>query len=196
MAMWGPDLKITGVKCKRGEPITERVGVGSLIAAAVHNRRYERGLYSLAIALLPFFKPSKVISDRLEDGEALTKGADQKQYLELLKAQPVFSTLAYYCLVSRYKVGVTVRSTVDALSQSFATRVQPIEMQASGPIANITTALEKFRPEIYDDVTREYRQVTASDARDIAKELVNAALIEHAKRLNDKFNVLFLSNES
>jgi hypothetical protein len=51
IAMWGPELKITGVKCKRGEPITERITAGTLIAAAVHNRRYERALYSIAIAL-------------------------------------------------------------------------------------------------------------------------------------------------
>src|ERR1700689_2234279 len=98
IAIWGSEYKIAGVKSRRGEPMNERITAGSLITTASHNRRHERGLYSLAIALLPFFTPERSIREKLEDPKCMARGTDQNQYLQLLQTQPIFAVLAYFCI--------------------------------------------------------------------------------------------------
>jgi len=187
--MWGPDLKFSGVKSKRGEPINERVTAGSALSAAAHNRRHERGLYSLAISLLPFFKPSKASRDALENPEALTKTTDPKEYAALLKPEPIFSALANFCIITRFRVGGRVRSAIDDLANDFKDRSNPIQIVESGPVADFLSALQKFKPNVFDNATKKHVQIPAPEARALAPELLNVVLIHHARTINDDYDV-------
>jgi len=187
--MWAQDPLYYGIKSKRGEPINDRITAGTAIASAAHNRRSERGLYSLAISLLPFFKPSKTSRESLENPDALISGNDVNQYLNLLEHEPIFAILAYFCIVTRYRVGIRTRGTISKLAEEFRNRGEPIQVATSGAVADMTAALERFRPKVWNVNTQNHVSVPSIDARELAPHIVNAILVHHALRMNEDFKV-------
>jgi hypothetical protein len=174
------------VKTKRGELITDRATVGPTVATAAHTRKSEKALYSFVISLLPFFKPTKVETTSLESVDV----KDSAKYFELLGSFPVFSAIAHFCMITKFKVSTKVGSSISKLAFNFDERKEPINTSESGPLADLQAAANKFRPKIkMDDPIGEFQRPSDKRAKAVAVEVVNAALIQTVAEYNDTFKV-------
>lgn len=188
--MWALDSTLTSVKTKKGEPLGKRQSVERPISSASASRRAERALYSFAISLLPFFKPSKTDMTELESLESPTNFDDGKAYIATLKKYPIFPALAHYCIMIKYKVETKIRTPFAEMADHFQALKEPPETEESGPVLEIKRHLKLFLPQILTEQKDVVHQITKSEAKEMAEELVNYALISWTKTHNSDFAVL------
>ena len=187
VAIWADKSKVTTVKTKRGEPIAERATVGPTLSMAANTRKSEKALYSFVISVLPFFKPSRLESAALETIDSVK---DFAKYLDLIGSFPVFSAIANFCLITKFKVNPRLGNQLSKLALQFKNRQDHITASESGPLADLQAAISKFRPKIkMDDHVDEHQRPTDKRAKAFAVEVVNVALIHTVAEYNDAFKV-------
>jgi hypothetical protein len=190
VAMWTPDSQLTGVTSRKGEKMYDKAPADFPIYQAAPDNRTGNGLYSLAIALLPFFKPNKAVRDRLDKHDILTGASAITEYFELIADHVVFSVLAHYVVTTKFKLNARLQKHVEGLAKKFGKRTEPVEMAHSSAVSDLESALAKFRPSIKrqgdDD---DFVQIESNKAAYFAKELLNVALVNVAKQNSTVYKV-------
>ena len=191
--MWMDGSRVTSVKDPRGlDPDNRPPGHTAVVNAAPHALAVN-GLYSFIIAILPFFKPTAKQLTALQNATC-TLGTDAKKYVEILRnGSPLFSAVAHYVFIVGFMVQSHLVRALRELAAAFQNGKGLLMTGNEHQMSKFQEDVQSFMPEV--KVKRRdgtIGRLTKEQAKELAEQVVNTAIIQLVRTINEDFDVTSL----
>ena len=140
VAMWGQRSEVTTVKERQGTRVEHRKDVVGEIRKCCGYAAVTKGIVSLAVNLLPYFKPDKAVASATFP----TVKSKVKEYFGLVKANRALKAMAWYVRKVDFKAKEVAEEELERMSQAFVDSDE-FQLEADEGMTAIVSAIRDYK---------------------------------------------------